>query len=95
MSSRLIALDKMPGVRPIGIGDIWRRLFAKTLIHVAGSDVQLACGTDQLCSGIKAGIEGGVHAAHKFWEEHQADDATGFLLIDAKNAFNELACQNQ
>ena len=90
MSGRLIALDKMPGIRPIGIGEIWRRLFAKTVIHLTGSQAQKACGKDQLCSGIKAGIEGGIHAASQFWEENNAEDSMGFLLIDAKNAFNEI-----
>ena len=35
-------------------------------------------------------IEGGIHAATKFWNEHSDDDETGFLLIDARNAFNEM-----
>ena len=78
MSNRLIALDKLPGVRPIEIGEIWRRLFEKVVISLAGADVQLACGTDQLCSGLKAGIEGGIHSAIKFWEENHAEDMTGF-----------------
>ena len=29
MSGRLIALDKQPDVRPVGVGETWRRLFAK------------------------------------------------------------------
>ena len=36
MSGRLVALDKCPGVRPIGIGETWHRAFAKALLKVAG-----------------------------------------------------------
>ena len=49
------------------MGEIWRRIFVKVLIEVPGADVQLACRTDQLCSELKAGIEGGIHAAHNFF----------------------------
>ena len=90
MAGRLIALDKMLGIRPIGIGETWRRLFAKTVILVTGDDTTEACGSEQLCAGLKAGIEGGVHAASAFWDENAKKEDTGFLLIDAKNAFNEM-----
>ena len=36
MSGRLIALDKSPGIRPVGIGETWRRLLAKCLLQVTG-----------------------------------------------------------
>ena len=38
MSGRLIALDKNPGVRPIGIGESWRRLFAECLLGKGAAD---------------------------------------------------------
>jgi len=63
MSNRLIALDKKPGFRPIGNIQIWRRLMAKTVVRIAGPVATDACGADQLCAGLKAGIEGG-HACH-------------------------------
>ena len=66
MSNRLIALDKNPGVRPIGIGQIWCHLMAKVVVHLTGDLATAACGADQLCCGLKAGIEGGVHAATHF-----------------------------
>ncbi len=56
MSGRLIALDKNPGVRPIGIGELWRRLFAKCLLAVAGKDVTDECGIDNLIGEMSAGI---------------------------------------
>ena len=28
MSGRLIALDKQPGIRPVGVGETWRRMMA-------------------------------------------------------------------
>ena len=36
MSGRLIALDKSPGIRPVGIGETWRRLLEKCLLRVTG-----------------------------------------------------------
>ena len=36
MSGRLIALDKQPGIRPVGVGETWRRLMAKCLLKVSG-----------------------------------------------------------
>ena len=88
--SRLVGLDKCPGVRPIGIGDILRRLFAKVLLIVVGKEATRACGTDQLCCGLEAGIEGGIHHMRSMWDEHDNDEEDWrVLLIDAKNAFNE------
>jgi len=37
-SCRLVALDKCPGVRPMGIGDIMRQLVCKILLIVAGKE---------------------------------------------------------
>lgn len=36
MAGRLVALDKQPGVRPIGIGEVCRRLMAKTIVRLTG-----------------------------------------------------------
>ena len=59
--TRLVALEKNTGIRPIGIGDIWRRFFAKCILSIAGPSAKGACGSDQLCAGLSAGIEGAIH----------------------------------
>lgn len=90
MSCRLVSLDKNPGVRPIGIGQIWRRAMAKCFLAVTAPAATEACAADQLCAGLSAGIEGAIHAATTFWTEHTGDSDFGFLCIDATNAFNEM-----
>ena len=62
MASHLIALDKCPSVRPIKVGTILRRILGKVMVLTTGMDVEEVCRTDQLCSGLKAGIEVAVHA---------------------------------
>ena len=59
----LIALDKCPGVRPIGIGDTSRRIIAKAILTIIQPDIQEVAG---ICAGQKAGVESAAHAARKF-----------------------------
>ena len=89
MASRLIPLDKGEGaVRPIGVGEVIRRIIGKCVINVAKKDVIEACaGSLQLCAGQMSGSEAAVHAMHTIFE---ADDTEAVLLIDASNAFNAL-----
>ena len=35
-----------------------------------GVDVEEVCKTDELCSGLKAGIKGAVHAMRDLFEEN-------------------------
>ena len=65
MARRLVALDKQPGVRPLGIGEVWERLWAKCVLGEAGQQGKLACGSSQLCAGLEAGIEGAIHAVRE------------------------------
>ena len=62
MACRLVALDKRPEVRPMGIGETLRRALAKLVMRAAGEQAKTACGNLQLCAGLEAGIEGATHA---------------------------------
>ena len=58
----LVALDKMPGVHPVGIGERLRQALAKLVMRTAGDQANTVCGNLQLCAGLEAGIEGTTHA---------------------------------
>ena len=85
VACRLIPLDKKPGVRPIGVGDVPRRIIAKAILHVIGDDIQLAAGALQTCAGHDAGSEAAIHAMKSIFDD---DDTQAALLVDAANAFN-------
>ena len=87
LACRLIALDKKPGVRPIGVCEVPRRIVAKAILRVVHDDVEDACGFVQKCSGLPAGQEAAVHAMQQLYEDKSVQ---GILLVDAKNAFNTL-----
>ena len=65
VASRLIALNKCPGVRPIGIGEVVRRIFGKVIMATIGKEIQDAAGALQVCAGHQAGCEAAVHAMRK------------------------------
>ncbi len=80
LASRLIALDKNPGVRPIGIGETPRRIIAKDILHVTRGDIQDAAGSVQLCAGQIAGVEATIHAVQKCFHRDETE-AVLYLLM--------------
>ena len=93
IAGRLVPLDKgltkdgTPGVRPVGVGEVLRRLVGKLLINVIKDDITTSAGPLQTCTGIKAGIEAAIHAMREVFED---DETEAVLLVDAENAFNKL-----
>ena len=88
LSNRLIPLDKGEGaVRPIGIGEVLRRIIGKCVTRVEKSDVIDANGSLQVCAWLKSGNEAAIHA---MWNIYEANETDAVLLIDASNAFNAL-----
>ena len=87
LSCRLIALNKCPGVRPIGIGDTARRIIAKAILTITKADIQEATGSVQLCAGQISGTETAVHTVTTLFQQENTE---AILLVDATNAFNFL-----
>ena len=90
MYGRLIALDKQPGVRPVGVGETWQSLFSKIVLKVTGPEATMACRDDQLCAGLKVGIDGTIHRIQSLWDKNLSMEEWSFLLVDAKNMFNKI-----
>jgi hypothetical protein len=91
LANRLVALDKCPGVRPIGIGECLRRLIGKVVALKTKHEVVKEGGTDQLATSLAAAIEGAAHSMTERFHQHgdaEHEDGYGMLLVDASNAFN-------
>ena len=81
VACRLIPLDKQPSVRPIGIGEVLRRVIGKTILSQTSEDIKQSAGSLQLCAGQDGGVEAAIHAMHDM-------DTEAILLTDATCAFN-------
>ena len=55
IACRLIPLDKCPGVRPIGISEIPRRIISKAILWILSPDIQDAAGPLQVCASQVGG----------------------------------------
>ena len=84
---RLIPRNKCPGVRPIGIGEVLRRIIGKAIMRTIKQDLQAAVGSLQLCADQDAGCEAAVHVMSSIFSE---DNTEAMLFVDASNAFNSL-----
>ena len=88
LACRLIPLDKGDGsVRPIGVGEVIRRIIAKCVVQIAKPEIIQATGSMQVCAGQKSGSEAAIHAMSEMFH---GEDTDAVLLIDASNAFSSL-----
>ena len=84
---RLIPLDKKPGLRPTGVGEVLRRKAGKVIMMIFKKDITDAARPLQLSAGQEAGAEAGLHAMQNIFENK---DTEAVLLIEAENAFNSI-----
>ena len=90
-SCRLIPLDKCPGVRLVGIGEVVCSIIGKAVMRTVKHDLQDAVGTLQLCARQVDGCEVAVNAmTHIFVEDDIEAVILAVILVDASNAFNRL-----
>ena len=87
VASRLVSLDKNPGVRPIRIGECSRRIISKAVLSIIRQDILETTGSIQLCAGQESGYEAAVHVMKAIFEDKNTQ---AILLIDAKNAFKSI-----
>ena len=82
-----IQVDKNPGLRPIGVGEVLRRISGKVGMMISKQDVMKAAGSLQVCAGQEAGAEAAIQAVHDIFKDHTTETV---LLTDAENAFNAI-----
>ena len=80
-------MDKRPGVRPIGIGEVLRRIVGKALTSFLKQDIVDTVGPLQLSAGAEVGAEAAIHAMEAIYQDPECQ---AVLLVDASNAFNSL-----
>lgn len=91
-SARLIPLPKKDsGIRPIAIGNVWRRLTAKVVLKSMLPKSLSLLKPQQLGVGISGGAEHICHAVRLKLNENQNDPKFAILQVDFKNAFNRIS----
>ena len=61
----LVAVDKHPGLHPVGIGEMLRQAIAKLIMSLVGGQANTACRSLQLCVGLESGIDRATHAVEQ------------------------------
>jgi hypothetical protein len=66
---RTVALNNTPGVRPLGIGEVWMRLWSDCSHTKSKVKATNVCGDTQLCAGLRSGIKANLHAVQAIWPQ--------------------------
>ena len=87
IACRLIPLNKNPGLRPIGVGEVLRRIAGKVLMKILKKDAMHAAGSLQIFAGQENRAEAAIRAMYDIYNNEHSE---AVLLVDAKNAFNSI-----
>ena len=87
LANQLIPLDKIPGLRPTGVGEVLRRIAGKVIVSHLKEDVIQSVGSLQVCAGQDSGCESLIHAMSTIYEDQSAG---AVLVVDASHAFNSI-----
>ena len=68
-SCRHIPLNKNPGVRHIGIGEVICRIIWKSIISIIKPEILLSAGSLQLCTGLPSKCEGATHTMREIFSK--------------------------
>ena len=83
-------LDKNPGLRPIGVGEVFRRIEGKVVMSIEKDDVPKSVGNLQLCGGQDAKCGAAVHSMHDIFATNQVE---AVLFVDSERTFNSIKRQ--
>ena len=81
LASRLAMVDKCPGARPLGIGEVARRIVAKAVLGVLKQEIKSAAGNINLSAGQQSAVEAIFHVVVELFG---ADEMDAVLLVDAE-----------
>ena len=84
----MIPLNKNPGLGPIGVGEVLRRIAGEVVMKILKKDVLHAAGSLQVCAGQEAGAEASIYAMYDIYNDEYSEPV---LLVDAENAFNSIS----
>ena len=76
-------MDKNPGVRPIGIGDVLQRILAKAILYCIGDDIAVAVGSLQACAWQITGCKAAIDVMRDLFDA----SSEAALLADASSTF--------
>ena len=87
IASRPVPLDKNPGLRPIGVGEVLQRITGKVVMSMLKDNVTKEVEILQLCGGKDARCKAAIHSMHDIFGTSNTE---AVLLVDAENTFSSI-----
>ena len=78
LAIRLIPSDKNPGLRPVRVGEVIRRIMGKAVVHMLKEDIIRSVGNLQVSAGHESRCEAAIHAMGQIFNK---EDSEAILLI--------------
>ena len=73
LACRVVPLDKRPGLRSIGVGEVLRRIAGKMVMYIVKKDVLKSSSKIQMCSRQDSGSEAVIHAVRELFDNEAVE----------------------